>query len=169
MKYPGTLATLLLSCVLVFGQTLPDCNNVNIWVSNDSLLVSGLKSAPVANIQVFDNNWESVVNKNFNSPSDTLFVSRLTLGQYFVNARLYDNSWALICEKGGQVTIKVGKPIPIMMGDLIVNENVGLARVSVCQNMPTQEPISFPYIVRSGTASSGSDYLTTSGTIYFQP
>ena len=169
MKFLSTLAALLFSCLFVFGQTLPDCNNVHIWVSNDSLLVSGLKSAPVANIQVFDINWESIVNKNFNNPPDTLFVSRLTLGQYFVNVRLYDNSWASICEKGGQVSVKVGKPIPIMMGDLIVNENVGIARISVCQNMPREEYVSFPYTVRSGTASSGSDYSTVSGTIEFQP
>src|SRR5690349_6510645 len=86
------------------------CATVVVTPGSNSIVVSGLSSAPIVGIQVFDNNWASVFSQTYTSHGDAITVSPIANGQYFVNVRFYNNSWGSICEKTSNVNVSPGPP-----------------------------------------------------------
>ena len=92
----------------IFGQV--NCTSVSATGGNGQITVSGLNGAPIAGIQVFNSSWASVFNQTYTSPANSITVSPIAAGQYFVNVRLYNSNWTTICEKGINVTVNENAP-----------------------------------------------------------
>ncbi len=54
-------------------------------------------------------------------------------------------------------------------GNIGVQETVGTATVTVKMNAPSSNPVTVDYATGDGTATAGSDYTATSGTLTFAP
>ena len=109
MKPLILLLSIALYSSFAFAQ---DCASITINGGSGQITVSGLSGAPIATVQVFNSSWASVFNQTYTNPANTVTVSPLTPGQYFVNVRLYTSAWASICEKGGNATVTSGTPPP---------------------------------------------------------
>ena len=93
-----------------FGQ---DCNTINVTTGSQSISASGVAAASIVGMQVFNSSWASVANQSFPSPhGDVVTIGSIPPGNYFVNVRFYSNSWAVICEKGFNVTVNQTPPPP---------------------------------------------------------
>src|SRR6478672_5789067 len=86
------------------------CASVIITPGSNSIQISGVSSAPIVGVQVFDNNWVSVFSQTYSAHGDVITVSPIANGNYFVNVRFYNNSWGSICEKGGNVIVSSNPP-----------------------------------------------------------
>ncbi len=109
MKSISLFLALVLASFIPFAQT-DQCNSINATGGNQSIVVSGISGAPIAGIQVFNSSWASVFNQTYASPPNSITVPSLAAGQYFVNTRLYNSNWTIICEKGQNVTVTVQPP-----------------------------------------------------------
>lgn len=93
---------------LAFAQ--PDCASISVTGGNGQISITGLSGAPIAGVQVFNSSWASVFNQTYTNPPGSVTVSPLAAGQYFVNVRFYNSSWAPICEKGVYASVTDGPP-----------------------------------------------------------
>ena len=109
MKSVLLFLSLTLYSALAFTQ---DCASVTVTGGNGQINISGLAGAPIAGVQVFNSSWASVFNQTYTNPSGNVTVSPLVAGQYFVNVRFYNDSWAITCEKGVNATVTTGSPQP---------------------------------------------------------
>ncbi len=69
----------------------------------DYITLSGLDAAH-ADYQLFDSDWD-LVNRCFNDCNTTETVSNLSEGTYFINAKLWDENWDIICTYTEYVTL----------------------------------------------------------------
>src|SRR2546421_1438925 len=100
---------LLFSFMQGFAQ---DCNNVHITPGSGNIKISGLSPAPIADIQVFNSSWASILKQSYTNPADSLTISPLTAAQYFVKVNFYTSSWTHICEKSEYAPVTGGAPPP---------------------------------------------------------
>ena len=71
---------------------------------------------------------------------------------------------------GSADTVVIDRVDPIFtINDVVVNENAGTASFTVTLSKPSGSAISVDFNTSNGTAISGSDYSSTSGTLTFAP
>ncbi|HEX8618423.1 MAG TPA: IPTL-CTERM sorting domain-containing protein, partial [Thermoanaerobaculia bacterium] len=93
-----------------------------------------------------------------NEPDETVLVN------------LGNPSNATISDAQGVITILNDDAMPsLAIGDLSVNENSGTATLTVTLTGSTAQTVTVDYATANGTATAGSDYTTTSGTLTFNP
>ncbi len=109
----SSLLVFLFSCAFipVYSQT-PDCSLIIVASGGNTVNVSGINSAAIVGVQVFNQSWSSVFNQTYTSHGDNITTSVLPAGQYYVNVRFYNNSWSPICEKSANVTLTGTTPPP---------------------------------------------------------
>jgi hypothetical protein len=95
--------------VFTFAQ---DCASITITGGNGQINITGVSGAPIAGVQVFNSSWASVYNQTYNNPSGSITVTPMPVGTYFVNVRLYNSNWGIICEKGANATVTNTPPPP---------------------------------------------------------
>jgi len=138
-----------------------DCNSVTIEGRMGSIKVSGIAGAPIAGVQVFNSSWTSVFNQTYTTPQDSVVISNLPAGQYFVNVRFYSTNWVPICEKSTNAIV-AGNVVPtISVNSVTVNENAGNAILQVCLSSPSTQTVTVQFNTTNGSAISGSDYTAT--------
>ena len=91
--------------------TLDSCDHVTITPGNNSIVVRGINTAPIVNVQVFNSSWASVFNQAYTTPQDSVVVS-LSPGQYVVSVKFYTSGWVVMCEKSATVTVSSNPPPP---------------------------------------------------------
>ncbi|MGK7925832.1 MAG: Calx-beta domain-containing protein, partial [Spirulina sp.] len=104
------------------------------------------------------------------SKSVTVNISEDTLDEanetFLVN--LTNPSNATIADTQGQGTINDNDATPTLsINDVTVNENAGTASFTVSLSAASGQAISVDYATANGTATAGSDYTNTSGTLNF--
>lgn len=109
---------------LAFAQ---DCAPITISGGNGQINVSGVPSAPIAGVQVFNSSWTSVYNQTYPNPASNITVPSMTPGQYYVTVRLYNGSWGVICEKSGNVTVTNNPPPPADVCGSTFQKTFGIA------------------------------------------
>jgi T1SS-143 domain-containing protein len=62
-----------------------------------------------------------------------------------------------------------GRPTRVLIDDVTVNEGAGTATFTVRLTNPTDLTVTVGYATSNGTATAGSDYTATSGTLTFAP
>tara|TARA_R110002111_G_scaffold144910_2_gene211248 strand:+ start:60150 stop:84038 length:23889 start_codon:yes stop_codon:yes gene_type:complete len=85
----------------------------------------------------------------------------------FLNNLQTNNSDVIFVDIIGQVTIVDDDQATISIDDISVDENAGIAILTVSLPQIVSTPVSVDYSTFNGSAISGSDYLTTSGTLTF--
>jgi hypothetical protein len=144
-----------------------DCSNIIVQGGNESIKIKGINAAPIVGVQVFDSNWASVYSQTYPGPQDSITVSSLPAGQYFVNVRFYTINWAVICEKGSNATVISNQPpVPTLsINDVTVNESAGNAVLQVCLSATSTQQVTVQFATANGTATAGSDYTASTGTV----
>ncbi len=142
-----------------------DCNSFNVTGGVQTISVTGLAGAPIAGIQVFNSNWQSVFSQVYNSPQDNVDISLLPAGQYFVNVRYYGSDWSIKCERGFNAVVTAPSEPSFVISNVTVNESAGTASLQICLTAQRSSPSSVNYATRNGTATVGNDYLSKGGTI----
>ncbi len=138
------------------------CDSISISVSSGQITISGLGSAPIAQVQVFNSTWQAVFTCSGNC-KDTEVVN-VPSGSYFVSVKLRNSSWQLICELEEDVTVGGGCNPNLSIGDKTVNEDAGTATVQVCLSCTSISTVSFDYTTADNTAHVGYDYDIVYGT-----
>ncbi|MCA9014509.1 MAG: hypothetical protein KDA77_04175, partial [Planctomycetaceae bacterium] len=75
----------------------------------------------------------------------------------------------ILADNQATVTINDDDQASILIDDVTVNENAGTVAITVLLNSPVDTAISVDYTTADGTASSSNDYISTSGTLTFNP
>ena len=88
------------------------CSSVVISSDNNNINITGVNTAPMVGVQVFNSSWASVFNQTYSGPQQNIIISTLPAGQYVVNVKLYTTGWATICEKAANVTLSSNPPPP---------------------------------------------------------
>ena len=83
---------------------------------------------------------------------------------FFVNLSS-PSAQANITDNQGQATINVDEQASITINDMTVNENAGNAVFTVTLSAAAADAVTVQYATANGTATSGSDYTATSGTL----
>jgi len=83
---------------------VPDCNNINIITTANSIKLKGL-IAPVITVQIFNKNWSIVYNQFFNNSPDSIEIPNLSPEIHHLKVSFYTSSWSLICEKVQDATV----------------------------------------------------------------
>ena len=81
-----------------------DCDNISITVTAGQIEISGLETAPITKIKIFNSNW-NIVFTCFGDCNDTETVN-LPEGEYHVSVDFFDSSWDDVCSK--DETVQVG-------------------------------------------------------------
>ncbi|QDV17336.1 Calx-beta domain protein [Gimesia panareensis] len=102
-----------------------------------------------------------IVDSNLIEGDETLLVSLSN----FVNQGL-----AVTLDKTqGVITIKDDEQAALSINDVTVNEDAGTATLTVTLDQAVATPVSVDFATSDQTATSTEDYLTTSGTLTFNP
>ncbi len=144
----------------------PNCEGVTFNVSPGTITVGGL-TAPIVMVQVFNtSNWSTAFSCAGNCNTPTQVINNLPAGNYFVKVTFLTASWSQICVK--EITIQVPPPptIPtININDVTVTEGVHpTASLQICVSSAGTSPVTVQFATSNGSAISGTDYTTTSGT-----
>jgi len=94
-------------------------------------------------------------------------ISAVTAGTYY--AAFYDASGGCYSPAAPfKVTINNCNPLPsITINDVVVNENAGVATLTVQLSTAKNTPVTVVYTTANGTAAAGTDYTTSTGTTTF--
>ena len=103
----------------------------------------------------------SITNSNQIELDETFLVNLTNLQANGANIILGDDQ--------ATVTINDDDQAAISINDVTVDENAGAAILTVSLNLPVDTTISVDYSTADGTASSPSDFTSTSGTLTFNP
>jgi len=103
--------------------TMPTCNTVSIEAGNGTIVIRGLKGAPVTSLTIMNSQGASVYSC-FNNCSGTETIPVVN-DTYQVIVRYYNEAFAQICEKMQTVTISdggnTGTNLPVTCGDVSIN------------------------------------------------
>jgi len=100
----------------------------------------------------------SIVDDNITGPTENFFVN---LGNVVSNANV------TIADGQGVVTILDDDTVSVAIANVEVVENAGLATFTVTLTGSIQDALTVNYTTAPGTALSGSDYTSVSGTVTF--
>ena len=145
----------------------PNCGNVSFTGSEENISVSGLRTAPIAAVQVFNSSWTSVFSQAYSDGTDHIDINSLPGGQYYVKVTFYTSNWSSICVKEGFVTVTKPPTTPtvsITSAETVTEKNGTVTAVTVSLSEPTDKPVSIDFTTVDGTAKAGSDYVAKSGT-----
>ncbi len=84
----------------------PDCSDVNIVVTNNSIEITGLTAA-IENVKLFDSNWSNVFTC-FDNCGNAQTITGLSAGTYYIDIKMYEAGWQFICELGEYVDVGGG-------------------------------------------------------------
>ncbi len=138
------------------------CDDVSITDSNGQITISGLGSSPIAQVQVFNSNWQTEFSCSGNCNNTE--VVNVPSGSYHVFVKLRNASWQLICEVEKHVIVGGGCSPSLDINDVTVDESDGLAIVQVCLSCSSNSTVMFDYTTADGSAHVGYDYNTVYGT-----
>ena len=88
----------------------PDCANITVTVSADTIIVGGLDGAPITTVQIFDPFWSEVFNCAGNCDPVEEVVHSLADGTYFVKVGYYNATWSPICSIEDYYTVLNSNP-----------------------------------------------------------
>ena len=91
--------------------TQANCSTLNVVPSTSSLKVKGI-IAPVATVQIFNNNWATVFNQVFTNSPDSITVTNLATGVYHIKVNFYSSTWSPICDRMIDATVGSAPPPP---------------------------------------------------------
>ena len=102
-----------------------------------------------------------IIDSDLVEPTETFFVSLFNVQSAFVAPAIADDQ--------AEVTITDNDQASLSIDDLTVNEDDGIAFVTVSLDQAVEAPISVDFATRDAAAKSTGDYQTTSGTLTFNP
>jgi len=85
----------------------PNCSTIVITPGSGNIKLKGL-IAPVVTVNIFNSAWATAYNQTFTNSPDSVNVSNLPAGTYFVKVNFYTAAWASICEKTQNATVGSG-------------------------------------------------------------
>ena len=132
------------------------CSTIVISPLSNGIRVTGV-TAPVAAVQVFNNNWSTAFSQVYTNSPGTVNVTPLAPGTYHVKVNFNNANWTAICEKLQDVVVPIaggrsaGTPEPI---EFIADPTV-VKRLTVAPN-----PFSHAVMVTIGSDKNENATLT---------
>ena len=140
-------------CAGTPNNNTPNCDNIVITAGNGSITVSGLDGAPISSLQIFNSSWQQQFSCFANcNATETVNVPA---GTYYVYAKFYTSSYALICEKTPTVTVTGGGCSDI--------DNDGVCDADDCQPNNPAFPATPGTPCNDGNPNTTNDVITANG------
>ena len=133
-----------------------DCADIIFSTGAGSITVSGL-TTPITQLQIFDQNWATVLNCSGDNCGPTNILNNLSSGTYFVKSRLYSGSWQFICEKEEFVTVTQGGT------GCTDNDNDGICANVDCDDNNANFPQAAGTSCNDGNANTENDVIQSDG------
>lgn len=131
----------------------PDCvNGINISVSGNNIVVTGLAGSPVSSLQVFSATWQTVFNCFANCGSSQSLT--VPPGTYYVYAKYYTANYQFICEKQATLTVT---------GPCVDTDSDGVCDTQDCVPNDPQFPATPGTPCNDGNPNTNNDVVTSNG------
>jgi len=146
------------------GAPAGGCDDITITENGGVITTSGY-NYPIVFVKIYDMSWNTVFDSGMITDNADQLVTGLAEGSYNVYVKTYDSSWTQLCDASDLITI-TGTPVlpSIFITDVTVDEEAGSALVDVCLTFASAEEVIVDYTTTDGSAFSGDDYGTVTGT-----
>jgi len=85
-----------------------DCNNVAFSSTNGGITITGLGSAPISRVLIFNDDWATVFSCNNNcNPTETVSLAE---GTYRIYIKFYNDNWVEQCARNEEIVVGGGGP-----------------------------------------------------------